>query len=179
MKRERLILAALQEFAAHGLAGARIESIAKVADVSPGLVYSFFASKNDLFEAVFDAIVSTTLTETPIDADDLPEYAAALHDAGVAHSEAARFLAWYELESGKSPVQQAAVAQAMGDKLDAIRDAQKRGIVTDRFSAEQLLSLVLGIATMWHQPSEDLSTLLDPEAQRATVVAAVRRLVEP
>lgn len=50
----RLIQAARAEFAAQGLAGARIESIARNAGVTKQLVYHYYHSKEELFSAVLD-----------------------------------------------------------------------------------------------------------------------------
>jgi AcrR family transcriptional regulator len=48
---QELIDAALDVFAEHGFAGARLEAIAAHAGVSKGTVYLYFASKEELFEA--------------------------------------------------------------------------------------------------------------------------------
>src|SRR3954469_18224675 len=90
-KRRLLLEAALTEFAAYGVAGARVDRLAKRAGISAGLVYSFYENKDGLFEAVFDLIVEHTVTTGPLDADDLGPYADRLYDAGLAHPEVLRF----------------------------------------------------------------------------------------
>lgn len=54
--RTRILDAALREFAAHGLAGARTERIAESAGVNKALLYYYFASKEQLYLAAVDAI---------------------------------------------------------------------------------------------------------------------------
>jgi TetR/AcrR family transcriptional regulator len=54
--RTRILDAALREFAAHGLAGARTERIAEAAGVNKALLYYYFASKEQLYLAAVDAI---------------------------------------------------------------------------------------------------------------------------
>src|ERR1700709_2075594 len=98
-KRRRLVQAALAEFAAHGIAGARIDRIAKAANCSAGLVYTYFGSKEELFSAAFDCLIETWLEEAPITPDNLPEYAGKLFDGYEDHPEVARFLTWHRLES--------------------------------------------------------------------------------
>src|SRR3954470_2877036 len=93
-KRRRLLAAGLAEFAAHGIAGARVDRIAKRAGCSAGLVYTYFTSKDELFETVFDSVVAQTLTEAPITPNYLPDYAVRLFDATQSHPEAGRLLAW-------------------------------------------------------------------------------------
>lgn len=60
---QELLDAALQVFAEHGLARARVEDIAARAGVSKGTVYLYFDSKEELFrEAVRDRIARTLET---------------------------------------------------------------------------------------------------------------------
>lgn len=54
--RGRILDAALSEFAANGLAGARTERIAASAGVNKALLYYYFDSKEKLYEAAFDMI---------------------------------------------------------------------------------------------------------------------------
>jgi AcrR family transcriptional regulator len=175
-KRRQLLEAALAEFAAYGVAGARVDRLAKRAGISAGLVYSFYENKEGLFEAVYDLIVELTVSSIPIDADDLPEYAGRLYDGGLGHPEVMRFVAWYELERGETAGQRAATTAAMTEKVAAIADAQRRGVVSDRFPAPQTLALVLNLANMWQQQSADYLALVPPGERRATLVEAVRRL---
>src|SRR5918999_40370 len=50
VRRERLVEAATQVFAERGYEGARVEQIADVAQVSPGLLYRHFEGKQELYE---------------------------------------------------------------------------------------------------------------------------------
>jgi AcrR family transcriptional regulator len=178
-KRQQLLEAALAEFAERGIGGARVDSIAKRAGISAGLVYAYHDGKEGLFEAVHDAIVERTVAAVPLDADDLPEYAGRLYDAGLAHPDVMRFLAWYALERGDAHETRPAVAASMAEKTAAVRDAQRRGAVTDRLPAGEILALVLALANMWQRPGEDVRTLVPESQRRRTVVDAVRRLVAP
>jgi AcrR family transcriptional regulator len=178
-KRRLLLTAALTEFATHGVAGARIDRIAKGAGVSAGLVYSFYENKDGLFEAVYDLIVEQTVATVPIDADDLGEYAGRLFDGGLGNPEVMRFVTWYELERGASAGLRASTSAAMGEKVDAVEAAQRRGVVSDRFTAGQVLALVLDLANMWQLQNADYLGLVPEQQRRETVVGAVRRLVEP
>jgi AcrR family transcriptional regulator len=178
-KRRALLEAALAEFAETGVAGARVDRIAKRAGISAGLIYSFYENKDGLFEAVFDLIVEQTVAAVPINADDLAEYAGRLYDASTAHPQVMRFITWYRLERGENAATRASAAEAMQEKQDAIADAQRRGTLTDRYTPGQLLALVLTLANMWSQRDEDTAALVPVDAHRATVIDAVRRLAEP
>ena len=54
--RERILHAAMKEFSAHGLAGARTDRIAAAAAVNKALLYYYFASKEKLYEATLEMI---------------------------------------------------------------------------------------------------------------------------
>jgi AcrR family transcriptional regulator len=170
-KRRQLLRAGLAEFAAYGIAGARVDRIAKRAGCSAGLVYTYFNSKDELFEAVFDSIVEYAVSAVRITVDDLPGYAGRLYDSRQDHPEVARLVTWYRLERpGKI---RPAVAEATRADVEAIRWAQKAGQVSSRFEAAQLLSLIQQLAA-----AEPPEASTDTAANRATIVEAVRRLVE-
>src|SRR3954470_1756932 len=54
--RQRILDAALREFAAHGLVGARTETIASAAGVNKALLYYYFESKDKLYAAALEMI---------------------------------------------------------------------------------------------------------------------------
>jgi TetR/AcrR family transcriptional regulator len=54
--RARILDAALSEFAAHGLAGARTEQIASAAGVNKALLYYYFESKEKLYTATLEMV---------------------------------------------------------------------------------------------------------------------------
>lgn len=49
--KRRILSAALREFSAHGLAGARMDEIAERAGVSKPMLYAYFGDKNELYKA--------------------------------------------------------------------------------------------------------------------------------
>lgn len=56
--RARILDAALREFSANGLAGARTEQIATAAGVNKALLYYYFESKEKLYQAALDMVSS-------------------------------------------------------------------------------------------------------------------------
>jgi TetR/AcrR family transcriptional regulator, regulator of cefoperazone and chloramphenicol sensitivity len=72
--RARIRDAAMARFAADGVAATSLRSVARAAGVSPALVVHHFGSKEGLVRAVDEAVVDrivATLSEVPLDADDL------------------------------------------------------------------------------------------------------------
>lgn len=59
--RERILEAALQEFSAKGLAGARTEQIAAAAGVNKALLYYYFESKDKLYVAALEWVAARVL----------------------------------------------------------------------------------------------------------------------
>ncbi len=62
--RERILRAALHEFSAHGLAGARTDAIAQSADVNKALLYYYFKNKESLYAAAFEAALENVMQST-------------------------------------------------------------------------------------------------------------------
>lgn len=57
----RVLMAARQEFAANGIAGAHMDSIARSAGVTKQLLYHYYGGKDDLFAAVLDETAADVL----------------------------------------------------------------------------------------------------------------------
>lgn len=181
-KKKQLVYAALAEFAAHGLAGGRIDAIARGAGCSSGLVYTYFGSKEGLFDAVLKAIANTANASVPITGDDLPGYAERLYQAGKEHPEVTRFVTWYQLERDPADVPPVADG-SVPHKLDVIREAQARGIVRDDIPAGTLLLAIQAIARMWvtspRTVIEAIDSDADQEFRRKSVRTAVQALITP
>lgn len=62
--RQRILDAALREFAANGLAGARTEAIASAAGVNKALIYYYFNSKENLYTAALEMIAERVRDNT-------------------------------------------------------------------------------------------------------------------
>jgi AcrR family transcriptional regulator len=58
-KRDKIISVAMEQFAAHGYEGARVDAIAAASGVSKGAVFSYFTSKAGLFLAAYQAAASS------------------------------------------------------------------------------------------------------------------------
>src|ERR1700712_3706087 len=130
-KRRRLLGGAPGGFSAYGNAGGRLARVARTADCSAGLVYTYFGSKDELFDAVVGWLIERTIEEAPLTPDDLPGYAGSLFDAYEDHPEVTRFLSWQRLEGGPVPQSDLMVASTRR-KIDLIIDAQKPGPVPTR-----------------------------------------------
>ena len=174
--RRRLLAAATGEFAAFGIAGARVDRIAAAAACNKAMIYAYFGNKDQLFEAAFTAHVSGCLEQVPFDAADLPGYAGRLFDYFEDHPGALRLSVWYRLERpGGAPLQ--AVVTANQSRLDQLAQAQRAGLLTGRYAPVELLALVQSVATAWASMNPEFGQAApDRSGRRATVMDAVTRL---
>ncbi len=78
LRRQALLDAALDEFAERGFAAARMEDIARRADLSKGTLYLYFESKEDLFKALVDTKAAPRLDEIEALVTEMPSALEAL-----------------------------------------------------------------------------------------------------
>jgi AcrR family transcriptional regulator len=188
--RQRILEAARVEFAAHGLAGARIDRIARAAAASKERLYAYYRAKDDLFTAVLELnLVEFTQAVDPgesLDAGSLPELAGALFDHTVEHPEHLRMIDWARLEGQNGAVPCTVLVDSFHDAQAArIAALQAAGHVDGGWDPGILSTLIFGILSAWvHNPSATLGDHASPDAaavaaRRAAVVRAVERLARP
>ena len=178
--RARLLASARKEFAAYGIAGARVDRIAADSLSNKAQIYHYFGSKDGLFDAVFTEMCVDTVSDVPIDAADLPGYAARLFDSYEQRPWVQRLATWYRLERGADVDPLELVVASNKAKVAAIASAQRAGRVADTFSAVDLLGLVLHLSGFWSSnvPEYDLLVARHSRAhRRRVVIAAVTALV--
>lgn len=177
--------AALAEFAAHGIAGARVDRIAASSKTNKAQMYAYFGSKDGLFDVVFAEQLEQIRNGVLLTADDLPGYAVALYDDYLEHPEVVRLATWARLE--RQPTGDLIEPHIEGHdvaKLDAIADAQARGIVEPSFEPRDLFGILIGLSLTW-SPASTLTAAApeDPRAEhdrrRDALAEAVRRIVTP
>ena len=176
--RKRILDAAAVEFAAFGIAGARIDRIAENAHANKAMLYRYFESKDELFNQVFSAHVVAFVDAVHFDPIDLPGYAGRLFDSYQDNPMPLRLTHWYQLERPDGAPLQVLVA-ANAEKLTGIADAQARGVITARYTPMAVLALVRSIAMAWNNLTPELGKEITENRgeQRASVVQATRRLL--
>ncbi|WP_460061499.1 TetR family transcriptional regulator [Streptomyces sp. YKOK-I1] len=178
--RERIVTAARDEFARHGIAGARVDRIAKQARTSKERVYAYFRGKEALYAHVSARELALVAEATPMDPADLPGYAGRLFDHfTVARPDHHRLIAWGRLElAGTAAPVQATVTR----KVEQLREAQRAGLLDPAWDPVDILALVNQIATTWATQTEigavAAEKAADPslDARRSALVGAVERL---
>jgi len=173
--------AAVDEFAAHGLAGARVDRIAAAAGVDKKAIYLYFGDKRALFEAVLAHDLESLAEAVPLEGDDVSGYVERLFDYHRQHPAHLRLMLWEALELGADDVPgEAARAAHYRERAEPLGLAQRdgridpeldpaglwlalAGMVTWVFAAPQMTRMVLG-----HSPSaiDDQRRLLAECARR-------------
>jgi AcrR family transcriptional regulator len=176
--RARLLGAARREFAAFGIAGARVDRIAAEAASNKAQIYHYFGSKEQLFDAVFAAVVDEVVRELPLEVHDLPGYAARLAEYYERRPDVLRLVTWQRLERSTEPP--AVAVNAIKPKIAEVAQAQADGRLSDRYPADVLLHAVMHIASLWAATSPDMAwtrKLPSAAARRRIVTQMVRDLL--
>ncbi|MFF4270647.1 TetR family transcriptional regulator [Streptomyces sp. NPDC001536] len=181
--RARIFEAAVAEFARHGIAGARIDRIAREAKANKQLIYAYFGNKAELFTRVLGKAMLDLAVAVPVDADDIEGWIDGVMDYHVAHPEVLRLLFWEGLEYGMTELPDEAERQEhYREKVATIQDGQDRGVVSDAIPARDLLFLLIALAN-WAAVVPQMRRIVvggeedDRERLRASVREAARRLV--
>ncbi|MFB6958018.1 TetR family transcriptional regulator [Streptomyces sp. NPDC056309] len=177
----RLLDAAFTEFAAYGIAGARVDRIAEAAGANKRLIYVYFGNKEQLFDEVLQRAMTEGAESVPFDVEDLPGYAGAIFDHLVARPDLMRLRLWKLLErpstTGHEP-------DTFRRKVAEVADAQQRGDLAPEVQPDDLLTMVLAMAQAWFWAAEDVDPgqvgqSWSPERlalHRSAVVEAARRI---
>lgn len=126
--RERILAAALKEFAAKGFAGARVDSIARRAAINKRMLYHYFGDKEHLFREVLRLKMAQRQAWAETLSGDPAESLSFWFEAACKDSDWVRLLEWEALQENSEKVidekkRRAATARGLG----RIRQRQARG----------------------------------------------------
>ncbi|MGH3209794.1 MAG: TetR family transcriptional regulator [Trebonia sp.] len=180
--RRRLLDAAAGEFAAYGIAGARVDRISAEAKVSKAQMYAYYGSKEDLFDAVLAEHVDDILDAVPLTADDLAGYAVRLYDAYLAQPRLVRLAAWARLE--RIPAGYLFTEADEAPKVQAIARAQADGHIDRALPPADVHAMVVSLAMTWSSGSLTYTAIpadnaADHDRRRTSLATAVRRAFAP
>ena len=179
---ERILDAALAEFADHGFAGARVDRIAAAAGYNKNLIYVHFGSKEALFTTVIERNTARIVAALPFTPDDLADYAARAFDYAMANPASMRLVAWFALE--QELANPASRVEAVAEQKRLIGEAQERGTVTYSVPAGFLMTAIQVLAAGWSAgspfgPAMDPAGTSDQQRLREMIAAAIARLSTP
>ncbi|MFE3589693.1 TetR/AcrR family transcriptional regulator [Streptomyces niveus] len=190
--RALLLAAARDEFAAHGMGGARVGRIAEQAGVSKERIYGYFGSKEKLFAAVISEALTEHATLLGPPSADPAEYAGRIYDLHRRNPHLLRLMMWEALHyDGGLPNEQprtaryrdmvATLSEALGSE-----SGSESGSACDTEAASTLLALI-GLAILPTAFPQITRLILGTAADapggddelRAHIVRLARRMVTP
>jgi AcrR family transcriptional regulator len=181
--RHTILGAARSEFAQYGLAGARIDRIAKAADASKERLYAHFGDKETLFRSVVMADSAEFFAAVTLRPDAIPEFVGDIYDLTCRRPEHLRMMTWASLEGltlDPPPIDDP--ESIVGRDIATIESAQAAGYVDASWRPMDLLVLLFGLALAWAQSPHPGAVTADPVVvaeRRAAAVEAARRIVAP
>jgi TetR/AcrR family transcriptional regulator len=146
--RARILAAALRDFSARGINGARVDAIASRADTNKRMLYYYFGSKDGLFRAVLrHRLTEQTPTAAPRDRTGAGRIAN-LQDRMADSRDYVRLLMWEALErSDRAAIENEDLRREVFDEwAAAIEAAQREGTIPADLDARQLVLSELATA---------------------------------
>lgn len=178
--RAEILAAARVEFARYGLAGGRIDRIARTAQASKERLYAHFRDKETLFREVVAADNAEFFGALTLRPDAIEEMAGDIYELARLHPEHYRMITWAHLE-GVTLDTPHADGQPIPDRhIAAIEAAQAAGYVDSSWQPVDLLVLLIGIGLAWMHLPHPSATTDDPNLiarRRAAAIDAAARLI--
>ncbi|PRX49373.1 TetR family transcriptional regulator [Prauserella shujinwangii] len=182
--KQKILDAALEEFAEYGPTGTTIDRIARRAKINKERIYNYFGDKRALFTRVLAAEserIAGSVVFDPAHHDPVGDYAGRIFDYHVAHPELVRLLLWEGLTTSGEVVDEAARSEYYRAKVERFAKAQADGVLRADLAPGALLFSIMALAAWWHAAPHiaRMTTgtgAADVAQRRAAVVTAARRL---
>lgn len=177
--KERILEAALEEFSSFGIAGARVDRIAKHAGCNKNMIYIYFENKETLFKTVLEKHITKVYEEITFTPEDLPKYAVNVFDWAMTNPKIVRLMTWYSLEQQVEDI--AERTSVREKKLKAIKQAQSVGELGTKFTPSFLMTAIMALATGWTPThpfgsSHGVEVEVSPRATKESIAEVVRMI---
>jgi len=143
---QRILEAALEEFAAKGFAGARVDAIARRARINKRMLYHYFGDKEGLFREVLRRKIadrSAWLAGAP---DDPIERLPFWFQMACRDREWVQLLEWEALQWGeKKVIDEERRQESVGRAVERVRQQQARGLLDPDLDPGQLLLSMMAL----------------------------------
>ena len=191
--RAAILGAAVEVFAEQGFSGGRVAEIARRARVPAGLLYHYYRSKRELFEAAHAHALHShggeliqMLQKPDADLPDFEHLLRSYFGLLASNPRLARLTAWWYVAFGG--MQGSSSPNALFDLKDAavrfVARIQERGRIREDADPEGLVLSSLALCQHWHITSGENARLMhgasDPNARRLEqIVEVVMRSARP
>jgi TetR/AcrR family transcriptional regulator len=144
--RERILEAALKEFAANGFAGTRVDAIARRARINKRMLYHYFGDKEGLFRQVLRRKLAERIAWLASAPDDPVESLPYWFRLALRDREWVRLLEWEALQWGEQKViEERHRRENAARAIARLRRRQARGLLSPRFDPGQLLLSMMAL----------------------------------
>jgi TetR/AcrR family transcriptional regulator len=144
--RARILKAALAEFAAKGLGGARCEDIARRARVNKRMLFYCFRSKKNLYREILRRKFSQRAQFFESAPDDLGSAILHWYDAFSSDMDLVRLLEWEALGSGRGQLTgETERREYLKRTVSRLRRAQDRGMISPELDLVQLQISIIAL----------------------------------
>jgi TetR/AcrR family transcriptional regulator len=184
--RERILAAALKEFAAKGFAGARVDVIARRATINKRMLYHYFSDKEGLFKAVLRRKVSERQAWAETLTGDPAETLSFWFSAACNDMDWVRMLEWEALQHNGKIIDEKERLATVARGLARIRQRQAHGLVSSEMDPRQIM-LTMRSLTMFPAAFPQLTQLIsgrplnDPgfQKERAAFLRKIASVFRP
>jgi AcrR family transcriptional regulator len=177
--RQRIFTAGAAEFAEHGLAGARVDRIARAARANKQAIYLYYGSKEKLFTAVLRAKLEEVRVSVSIDPDSLAESVGQIFDWYQEHPELIRLLLWEALEARDEPDEDERERRdGFRDKVHRLAGAPELPEDARVRAAQDLLFTVMGLIAWNFAVPKMCRMVLDEETDQAALTRRRETVIE-
>jgi TetR/AcrR family transcriptional regulator len=161
--RERILRAAMEEFAEHGFSGARVNRIAAAANLNKQLIYHYFDSKDGIYAAVLGEML-TSVHDAVDTASDIRQLIRRQTGDPEARRAWSRMIAWEGL-AGDRPVASAAERQdSIHRQVQTIMRLQREGQLAADIDPRFALATIYAVGTAPHVIPQLIDFCLGPGA---------------
>jgi len=158
--RERILSAALQEFAANGFAGARVDAIARRAAINKRMLYHYFGDKEHLFREVLRRKIAERQASAEGLSGDPAESLPFWFKLSCKDADWVRLLEWEALQEADNQLIDGTGRRALATRaLGRIRQQQALGYLSGEFEPRHLL-LAMRSLTMFPMAFPQLTRLI-------------------
>ncbi len=170
--RERILSAALKEFSAKGFAGARVDAIARRANINKRMLYHYFGDKEELFRAVLRRKISQRQAWADGLSGEPEETLPFWFEAACKDADWVRLFQWEALEGNwQKVIDEKERLEASARGLQRIRLRQARGLISAELDPRHVM-LTMRSLTMFPVAFPQLTRLItgqsvfDPKFQQ-------------
>lgn len=183
----RIFDAAVQEFAAEGIAGARVDRIAQRADSNKALIYSYFGNKEQLFATVLQSRLTDLAEAVELRPDRVGDYIGDLFDFMTSNPDVLRLVQHEVCHFALDQIPRRGPRKEHYDeKVAAVRSAQAAGNVDSDLDARFVVMTLISLVS-WFVAAPQITDMVvgdptDPNLRRryrAHLIEMAARMIAP